>query len=337
MSFNYKIFLIFIFVIFFSISTNNTFAAKGPEEIKELQEKIYYNIIPEKPNLGDSVTIEAEMYGTPVKDALFVWKLNGQKITEDVGANKFNFKLTQKSKIDLTITTGAGVIIDKFFEFDPKKIIVIWESKTFTPPFYKGKSLYSPESSIILNAINIDQENPLTNKYNNYNWSVNGTVIGDKSGVGYSTYLFQSDLINREPLFKLVVSGISSFKDKNNNKNNTYSNETFFRINTFPTEIISYEKSPLLGVMFNKTIKSDFKLDKNETTIVSYPLYYSFLTSLSGLYSWYINDTKINTNLNQLSFRKTKDNEKSRLTVKIKNLESILQSREFSYIVNTNK
>ncbi len=337
MNFIYKTFLISVLFFILFISKNNIFAAKGPEEIKELEEKVYYNITPEKPNIGDTITLEAEMYGTPVKDALFVWKIDGEKILEEIGKNRFTFVLNKKTKIDLSITTGAGVNINKTFDFDPKKIIIIWESKTFTPPFYKGKSLYSPESSVILNAINIDQENPLTNTYNNYKWSVNGTIMGDKSGVGYSSFLFQSDLINLEPKINVSVSGITSFKDKNQNKNNSYNNETSIIVNTSPSEIISYEKTPLLGILLNKAIKNEFILNKNETSIVSYPLNYSFLTSLSGIYSWYLNDTKLNTNLNQISFKKVSGGETSRLTVKIKNIKSILQSRQRSYFVNTPK
>ena len=337
MSFNYKLILIFIFTVLFIFPTKNIKAATGPEEIKELQEKVYYNITPTNPNIGDEIEIEAEMYGTNVSDASFSWKINNKDFKSDIGLNKINFTLSEKTKVDLSITTGAGVKIDKFFEFDPKKIVMIWESKTYTPPFYKGKSLYTPESNIVLNAINLDQENPLTNKYNNYNWSVDGVVQGDMSGVGYSSYLYQGDLLRREPLFKVIVSGINSYKDRQLGKNNTYYNETVLRIQTLDTEIISYEKLPLLGILFNKTIKEDFKLDKNETTMVSYPLYYGISSSLSSIYNWYINDVKINNDFNELSFKKKNGGKKSRLSLEIKNSNAILQTKNILYIIDTNE
>jgi hypothetical protein len=212
---------------------------------------------------------------------------------------------------------------------------MIWESKTYTPPFYKGKSLYSPESSLVLNAINLDQENPLTNTYSKYTWSVDGTVKGDESGVGYSSYVFQGNILKSEPLFSVVIEGINSFKDKN--KNNSYSNETSLRVQAFDTEIISYEKSPLLGILFNKTIGKEFVLDKDEATLVSYPLYYSLSSSLSGIYSWFVNDVKININSNEVSFKKKTEGERSRLSLKIKNSDSLLQSTGILYIINTSK
>ena len=53
-------------------------------------------------------------------------------------------------------------------------------------------------------------------------------------------------------------------------------------------------------------------------------------------YSWYINDNQINTNINQISFKKKNNNEKSRLSVKIENPKSLLQTQKKTYIINTN-
>ena len=334
MSFFSKIFFLSICVFSFSI---NTLAAIGPEELPELKEKVYYNVSPEKPNVGDNIQIEAQMYGTEVKDANFVWKMAGKTFKEGVGANRINFTLSEKTKINLTITTSANLFIQKSFEFDPKKIIIIWESKTYTPPFYKGKPLYAKESSLVLNAINLDQENPLTNVYNNYTWKVDTTVKGNESGVGYSSYVYQGDILGLEPLFTVSMTGVLSAKDKAARRTIPRGGQSILRVQSFPTEITSYERSPLLGVLFNKTIKSPYYLNKSETTLVSYPTYYAFSSSLSGLYEWYINDVKINTSSNELSFKKKKDNEQSRLMVKIKNEASILQSRDTTYVVDTNK
>ncbi|MBC7981459.1 hypothetical protein H7X65_00085 [Candidatus Parcubacteria bacterium] len=334
MSFFSKIFLLLMFVFSFSI---NTFAATGPEDIEELKEKVYYNVSPQKPKVGDTVQIEVQMYGTEIKDSNFAWKIGGKTFKEEVGANRINFVLSEKTKIDLTITTAAGISIKKTFDFDPKKIVIIWESKTFMPPFYKGKSLYAKEASIVLNAINLDQENPLTNTYNNYTWKVDSTVKGNSSGVGYSSYIYQGDILGLEPLFTVTMTGIQSAKDRVSNKNASAGGQSILRVQAFPTEIISYEKSPLLGVLFNKTVKSPYYLDKSETTLVSYPVYYALSSSLGGVYEWFINDVKINTGSNELSFKKKKDNEQSRLTVQIKNEASILQTRNTSYIIDTSK
>jgi hypothetical protein len=325
MSFLSKIFLILVTIFSFSI---NVSAATGPEKIPELKEKVYYNISPSRPNVGDSVEIEAEMYGTEIKNSNFVWSISKKTVKEGVGENRFVFTLSEKTKIDLSITTGAGVIIQRSFEFDPKRVVIIWESKTYTQPFYKGKSLYSKESSLVLNAINLEQENPLTNRLNNYIWKVDSTVKGKESGVGYVSYLHKGDILGLEPLFTVTLSPVGS--------KNQY--QSILRVQAFPTEIISYEKNPLLGVLFNKTVKPTFNFnEKNEATIVAYPVNYSVSSSLSTIYNWYINDVKINTSLNEISFKKTKDNNQSRLSLDISNPTAILQNKTASYIIDTTR
>lgn len=78
-------------------------------------------------------------------------------------------------------------------------------------------------------------------------------------------------------------------------------------------------------------------MNKRESTVVAYPMYYGLSSLLSGIYNWAINDVAINNTSNELSFRKKKDNEQSKLSLKIKNLESILQTRDVLYIIDTNK
>ena len=121
MSFFSKILLIFIFSFSFSI---NVFSAIGPEEIPELKEKVYYNVSPSKPNVGDVVEIEAEMYGTDVKNSTFLWKINNKIFENKVGLNRFNFSLAEKTKVDLIITTGTGLTIERSFEFDFFVIVI---------------------------------------------------------------------------------------------------------------------------------------------------------------------------------------------------------------------
>jgi hypothetical protein len=163
-------------------------------------------------------------------------------------------------------------------------------------------------------------------------WKKDDTVMGDESGVGYSSFIHRDDILGIEPLFKVSVSSINSF---NNKTSSSFNNEALLMVQSFPSEIISYEKSPLLGVLFNKTVKSNYVLNKPEATIVSYPLYFSFSSLFNGIYSWYINDLKINTNLNEISFQKKTSNEKSRMMLEIKNQNSILQTRDVNYIIET--
>ncbi len=312
-----------------------TYTPIGPRGIKEIKEKVYYTIIPEKPRLGQTVEIKAEMPGTPVKNAEFAWIINNKTYAREIGLNKISFLLDKKTTVTLLILTQDGNIITKEWTFDPQNTLIIWEARTYTPPFYKGKSLYTPESSLVLHAINLDVENPLTNVYANYVWKVDDRVKGEQSGVGKSTYMYKGDLLGLEPLFRVDFSGVSSFSDGLADiARKEVNGSGIMRVQTNPSAIFSYEKKPLLGVLFNKSIQETYTLTTPETTIVAYPVYYSLNSSLSGDYTWTINNTIVGQQ-NHLTIKKIRSNELSRLGVEIKNTNSLLQNSDISYIIDT--
>lgn len=309
----------------------------GPRGIKELNEKVYYTVSPEKPRLGETVNIKAEMYGTPVKNAEFAWVINNKTYERGVGVNKISFSLEKKSLVTLIILTQEGNVITKQWSFNPQNTLIIWEAGTYTPPFYKGKSLYSAESNLALHAINLDVQNPLTNVYANYVWQVDGRVKGEDSGVGKSTYVYKGDLLTQEPLFKVDFSGVSSFNDnlKTTTSKAGVIGSAILRVQTQPSKILTYERTPLLGVLFNKPLVQTYALTTPETTVVAYPAYYSLTSSLNADYTWTINNTIVSRKGNNLTFKKIKSDERSNLGVEIKNKNSLLQSKDISYIIDT--
>lgn len=304
----------------------------GPNGIKEIQEKVYYNVLPSSPRIGDEVEIEAEMYGTQAKNATFSWSVNGREISTGIGQYKFSFLLSEKSTVVVKIITGEANIVTNTWQFNPRDTTIIWEARTYTPPFYRGKSLYSPESNLVLNAIDLDTPNPLTNTYNNYVWKVDGEVKGDLSGVGKNTYIYKGDLLMQEPLFQVITSPISTYNKKNTDKTE---NLASLRVQTLKTEILAYENDPLLGILFNKQVGTNFLFDKEESGLVAYPMYFGTASSLGVQYRWYANDELVGQNINNLTFRRTRSNEQSRLSVNIENPVSLLQSADISYIIDT--
>ncbi len=304
----------------------------GPNGIKEIQEKVYYNVLPSNSRINDIVEIEAEMYGTPIKNATFVWLVNNREVLKGVGESKLNFVLSEKSRVVVKIITGEGNIVTNTWNFNPKDTTIIWEAKTYTPPFYRGKALYSPESTLVLNAIDLTAKNPLTNTYNNYIWKIEGEVKGDLSGVGKNTYIYKGDLLMQEPLFQVTTSPISTYNKQNADVEDALAS---LRVQTLKTEIFTYENEPLLGVLFNKQLGSSYTLDKEESGLVSYPIYFGVPSSLAVKYKWYANDELVSQDNNSLFFKKTRSNEQSRLSIDIENPSSLLQTADISYIIDT--
>ena len=336
-----RIFAFAIFVFsFLSYSQTQAQDFVGPNGVKEIKEKVYYEVSPTKPRVGETVEISTEMYGTPVKDAYFTWYIDGKEYEKGIGKNTISFFLAKKTKVNVKILTGPGYPAENEWVFNPQNTVIIWEANTYTPPFYKGKSLYTPESALILNAINLDAKNPLTNTYSNYVWKVDGTVKGDESGVSKNTFLYQGDILLQEPYFEVIMQGVSAYRNgkQDVSDDSLIDSSAALRVQTLETTDFTYESSPLLGVLFNKQFSSSiFKFDKNNTTIVTYPGYFSVPSTLNTSYAWVINDETVRTNTNSITFKKIRDNEESRLSISLQNPKALLQSKDISYIIDTSR
>ncbi|MES2985894.1 MAG: hypothetical protein V4686_02070 [Patescibacteria group bacterium] len=308
----------------------------GASGIPQLEEQVSYDLLPLRPNQGDTVEIEAKMFGTPVKNAIFTWTVDGKLYKREQGLNKISVYVNKNTKVNLTILTVAGTTITKQWVFNPQNVVLYWETNTYTPPFYKGKSLYSAESALTFHAINLDAKNPLTNTYANYVWKKDGVVQGNDSGVRKNTFTYQGDILQYEPLFELLYSNVTSYDQaKAGQTSAPVSTRAVLRVQTFLSEIFTYEKTPLLGVLFNKKIGITFPVTKPEVTLVTYPTYFSTVSALIPDYIWSVNESVIKRDSNVLSFKKTKDNEQSRLTIRVSNPSSLLQSRNITHIVDT--
>ena len=175
--------------------------------------------------------------------------------------------------------------------------------------------------------------------YYNYNWKVDGRVIGDESGVGRNTYIYQGDLLLQEPYFEVNMTGISAFRNgsRDTGSDSQIDSTAAIRVQTFDTNVFMYESTPLLGILFTQQISDTFKFIKSEATLVAYPLYFGIPSSLSGVYKWSVNNELIKENTNSISFKKTRDNEESILSLSIEQPRSLLQSRDISYIIDTTR
>lgn len=335
------IFLLLVTVYAQNLSAQNTSFVEnfpvngGAGGIPELQEKVSYTALPERPKVGDLVDFSVEMYGTPVKDAVFTWNIDGKFFKKGQGLNKISIYVQKNTKVSVSILTIKGTTLTKEWNFNIQDLVILWETDTYTPPFYKGKSLFTPESTLVLHGINLDSKNPLTNTYANYVWKTDGTVHGDESGVGKRSFIYKGNILMQEPFFELLYSNVSSYQGVNTVKTSSASTRAILQVQTLDTDIFTYEKTPLLGVLFNKKVDSTYLLQKPETTLVAYPVYYTTPSSLSLSYSWNINDTPVKTNSNFLTFKKTRDNETSRLTIDISNPKSLLQSITKTHIIDT--
>lgn len=296
-----------------------------PGQVPDIQEQISVDVSPTIPKPGEEVTITIEAYGTDLNRANIVWQYNGATKLKGTGEKVFKFnvgKVGSRNAVNLTINPVNGPAITKTFSFTPAEIDLLWEASTYTPPFYKGKALFTPQSSVKLVALPnmIAGGSPVPASKTVYKWKIDQEVQGDKSGYGKNTFQYDSSVILRP--HSITAEGYSSADP-------SVSGASKVTFDATDPEALIYEDHPLYGLLFNQALSNQFELTDQEKKLAAYPYFFSTLSKNNGLsYKWTINDNIITApaTQNTMRFQKTsQDSGTGDVRVVINNSDKFLQ------------
>lgn len=340
MKYNFIILSIFIFVSVFFLTKNvfsQSFDISGIIDPNTglpvgIDEQISIEQIPKIPKPGEMVSIRITSYMTDLNKAKITWSQDGLTILSQTGAitNQIQAPESGKStKIVLTIQKENGGIITKTITLHPADVDLIYETNTYSHPFFKGKKLFTSESYItfiaIPNFIGADGKKiPSSNLV--YTWKVNGTVQQSVSGYGKDTFSTKGQLIERPLEIEVNVSAINS---------TLVAKQTLNIKSTLP-ELLLYENNPLLGVVYEKAILGSFLLQRSQVDFEGVPYFFSVNTkndsSLS--YKWKINGTSITSKAPQENYLllQNNNNEEGRalISATLNHTQNILQTAQTS-------
>lgn len=324
--------ILFILFVFFSfVSMVKAEISTIPTQIPDLEEQVDISIDPKYPKPGDPVSIKLEAYGIDLNNSEITWT-NGSKVLLQGKGEKTLQTTVGKEGQNMTIT--ARIVppnskeLERTITINPQNVDILWESKTYTPPFYRGKALFSPQETLKLVAI----PNQIDGAKAIYKWTEDDEVHADRSGFGVNTYKFVGDIISKRSDFAVNVSDGNGISAEN----------TIAMAPTNP-EVYIYENSPLYGVMFNRELSSLFDMGTNqEGTLSVYPYFFG-VTSRSDKsieYKWTINDVPINvpTVQSDLTFRNTENVDgKSKIGLIVTNINNFLQEVQKGTLINFKK
>lgn len=289
----YRYFLLFfaIFTFSFLVSVQKTANAQF-SQIPGLSFDVKFT--PEIPGPNEDVYLQVVSYETDIDKAKITWLINGSVKSSGIGNKSFLFNSgnqNTKTTISLKIVTAEGVSANRDFIIRPSSVDIIWQARTYTPPFYKGKALFSHESVITFLAIPhiTDQNGNLLSSSNLiYTWNKNGKVLGDFSGYGKNAYSMEGSVISR-PL-EMTVTVTSPTTDAIG----------FAKTVVYPVDpiVLMYEKDPLYGLRLEKNLSGNISLkNKEEIEIVALPVFFGdeSLSSDNIVYDWKINNSNIDT------------------------------------------
>lgn len=227
-------------------------------------------------------------------------------------------------KICIILTVAVITMVPSFAFAKTSFVDVLWETGTYTPPFYQGKALkYGPATIKFVAIPEIYSEGGarMNDTFLYYKWSLNGRVLGTISGINKKTVSIATSLRNDA----VSVQVLSPDQSKH------YASGKTIITNTAP-EILIYEKDPLLGVLFN-TIP-DGSRARSELSLVAYPLYFDVSHNNSGSleYRWYVDGDVARASVggSDITLNRLGEIGSSLIRLEIDNMTNVFQRAQYS-------
>lgn len=304
-----------------------------------IEEQVSVTVLPSVPAPRETVTLTVESFSTNLDKADFTWTVNGEVIESGIGKRIFKFIAPDSGEtavVKFTAKKEGGGVLSREFPFTPSGVDILWEAQTYTPPFYKGKSLFTRQSSMVFVAIP-NLVNPATGQKipDNelvYKWEKSGSVIQDQSGYGRNTVRLTSDIISRPFEMTVTVSAVNVEGLKARQR---------LTVVPFEPELLLYENNPVYGIIFEKALLGDFEINRDEIEISAVP--YHFSTSerddVDLQYKWLLNNKQVQTysNRDSLTFRKVEESVgRADINISASSVQKILQASDtrFSIILD---
>ncbi len=260
---------------------------------------------PATPTAFQNVTVTAVSYTADLSTSYLTWYKNGVKAAEGVGASSFSFTtggFGSVTAIIVSVKTQDGQTIQQGLEVRPADVNLNWEALSYTPPFYKGKALYSYQAPLRVtavpqiadgNGVRIDPSNLI------FSWQVDFKARQDLSGLGKDTAVLKAAIPFKETSVTVTVSTLDG---------NTTATKTIVVKPNAP-QIVLYRKSPLYGLMTNMAVGDSFLLTEPELSLTAIPYFFDTGSPAENMtYLWSMNGSTVaGVSGNTLTVRQTKN------------------------------
>ncbi len=285
--FNKKILLFFSFLMIVSFSITIRTSAQSLSDDSSLNNLLSVDVTPLNPRAHDKVDISIQSFRFDLNRADIAWFINGDLQTSGIGKRNFSFTNGGSgtyTRVQMVIKPANGQIFDKTLVFAPADVDLIYQTNNYTPPFYKGKALYTYNSPVTVVALpNFVKEDGsvIPPEKLIYKWYTDTDNVFDKdSGYGKRTLSFQDKLVMPQHIEVEVTAPDGGFKAYN-----------YIDFEPAPPLVELYENNALLGILFNKKV-SNLTLTAKEIDLTAIPYFFSVKNKINSIlsYDWFVNN-----------------------------------------------
>jgi len=292
------------------------------------------SISPGEPSAYENVQVNLESFSVDLKKARISWVLNGKSAEGGVGKTAFQFRtgaLGTVSRVRVTATTVIGERFNRSFEVRPAEVDLIWETFTYTPPFYEGKALISSKSKVKISVIPhfiLENGRRISPDDLIYIWQKGRRVLGSLSGTGRRSIVIDGPRLFEKTRIGVEISSLSG----------AYNARKEIVLTARDPEIIFYEKHPTEGVRYGIAVEPEMILSQEEITLRAEPYFFSTEDLALGRtnFKWSLNNERVQSisRVNEITLRREEASGLARLTLQIENTAKILQNAVANLLIN---
>ncbi|MDP1625373.1 MAG: hypothetical protein Q8L64_06475 [bacterium] len=309
-------------------------SSASAQTIPGISDPLTLSLIPEVPQPNGLFDVRLQSYSMGLDSALVVWSIDGKEVQRGVGLKSLSARaggVGSMSTIHVSVVTVGTGTFNTSIVIRPADVALVWESDTYTPPFYKGKALHSYNGAFKVIALPefVDFSGKRINpKELIYSWSKNGEVQANASGYGKNTFITSQTSYLR-PGEDIMVE-VSAPRD------NIVARRSV-TISPIVPKIVFYENSGLYGTLYEKSLLRSVNLVNDEVEIVAEPYFFSVPVRNSAAlsYSWKLNGQTVPSfqNRSGVILRKTGQAGASSIGVTIQNSQKLLQGANSAIII----
>ncbi len=283
-------------------------------------EEVNLIVNPPYPRAGDTVSLKLESYAVDINSSDITWTINGEVKKQGIGEKTLSATLDSLGSgtvVQIAVQTQDNRVLEKTVTLRPANVELLWQTGSYTPPFYRGKALFPYQGTAFVAAVpffvnaegqRIKPENLL------YKWSEGDKTDGTSSGYGKSLFLVQGTI----PIRPKTVSVEVSTPDR--------SLVAFASTHITPLEprVLLYENHPLYGLRLEKALDGSIPLIKEEIKISAVPFYFDIPRKGQALlYTWSLNSSLLpdETSANITLRRSSDRGGRASLSLEVQNAE----------------
>jgi len=258
-----------------------------------LENSISIGMSPAHPGPGDTVTLTAESSVFDLPQSSIVWNVNGKVVAQGVGATSVSTTvggLGSLTSVTVDASAADGTSAEASAQIVPTEVDLLYDSDSYAPPFYRGKSLPSAGSNLYLQAlphfVSPNGSSPAASSLT-YTWKKNGQVMGTVSGRGKSAIVIPAPVLYETDIMSVDVAS----------SDGSLSGETSITVAAADPTVMLYEDHPLFGVLYGNALSASTFLPDSEMTFAAIPYFASVRTPSDPLlqYAWRVNGSSIAT------------------------------------------